>query len=428
MAIYGSYANGTITTSGTTWTNTANANSGNNGTFATLTNVTKSSTNYIQVQCGSGVSFDSTATISSVTAQIWNYVGATGIWTTYTAALYTSTGTIIGSAVALTQSTTTTNNQTVTFATKPTVAQLNAGVYVRITAARGNTTTSATVNVDAVYLTVNYLAPPVLNAGSDATIALGDTWTGTGAQTGGNTLTSQSWTVAAGPANVGLVLSTTASASYSPTVGGTYTLRYSATNADGTGTDDLVLTVSAPTPIPFSTGFETDFGGFDYSGGTLQRTTGAFHTGSNSVYWYAQVAGPTPLVAKQTFGGLSVGVTYTVAIWVRTDAAAETASLGVTGMSSVSQAESTTWAQLIYQFVATSTKHEVYFSHSTVNAGGGYFDDFSIAAATATPTGDVKVGTGATFAAKPVKYWNNTAWVVKPVKYEKAGAYTATPY
>src|SRR5207253_8423337 len=61
-----------------------------------------------------------------------------------------------------------------------------------------------------------------------------------------NTPTSRAWTVVSGPTGVGSTIGTAAALSFTPSTAGTYTLRYSATNSAGTGTDDVVLTVNPP--------------------------------------------------------------------------------------------------------------------------------------------------------------------------------------
>ena len=62
---------------------------------------------------------------------------------------------------------------------------------------------------------------------------------------GGSVITARAWTVATGPAEVGTTLSTAALLEWTPTTEGAYTLRYSATNAIGTDSDDLTITVGA---------------------------------------------------------------------------------------------------------------------------------------------------------------------------------------
>lgn len=87
---------------------------------------------------------------------------------------------------------------------------------------------------------------PTVGAGANATIDQYDTFSRTATEdNGGATITSRAWTVVSGPNQVGATLSTSATLNWAPTVGGTYVLRYSATNSQGTGTDDVTVTVNA---------------------------------------------------------------------------------------------------------------------------------------------------------------------------------------
>lgn len=93
-------------------------------------------------------------------------------------------------------------------------------------------------------------AAPTVDAGADASITLGGSFSRTATENNnGSTITSRAWTIQAGPAGVGTTISTAAAlSSWTPTTSGSYTLRYSATNALGTGTDDVAVTVNPPAP------------------------------------------------------------------------------------------------------------------------------------------------------------------------------------
>lgn len=87
---------------------------------------------------------------------------------------------------------------------------------------------------------------PTVGAGTDATIDQFGTFSRTATESAnGATITSRAWTVQSGPNQVGATLGTAAALSWSPTVGGSYVLRYSATNSVGTGTDDVSVTVNS---------------------------------------------------------------------------------------------------------------------------------------------------------------------------------------
>jgi len=94
-------------------------------------------------------------------------------------------------------------------------------------------------------------AAPVVNAGADASYTFGSgggTFTRTATESGGG-VSSRQWTIQSGPAGAGTVIGTAAALSWSPTAAGVYVLRYSATNAFGTGTDDVTVTVVGAVPV-----------------------------------------------------------------------------------------------------------------------------------------------------------------------------------
>lgn len=96
---------------------------------------------------------------------------------------------------------------------------------------------------DAVLLTA-----PTVNAGLDAEHIVATEFTRTATENdNGGAITSREWTIQAGPAGVGTTIGTAAALSWTPTVEGAYTLRYSATNSAGTGTDDVIVT-AVPRP------------------------------------------------------------------------------------------------------------------------------------------------------------------------------------
>lgn len=87
---------------------------------------------------------------------------------------------------------------------------------------------------------------PTVGAGSDASHTVNTAFSRTATENAnGGTITSRAWTIQSGPAGVGTTIGTAAALSWTPTVTGTYTLRYTATNSAGSGFDDAVITVSA---------------------------------------------------------------------------------------------------------------------------------------------------------------------------------------
>jgi hypothetical protein len=90
-------------------------------------------------------------------------------------------------------------------------------------------------------------APPTVNAGSDATVQVGQTFQRTAIESGSG-ITSRAWTIVSGPAGAGTTIGTAAALSWTPAVVGDYVLRYSASNSSGTGTDDVTVQVTTEGP------------------------------------------------------------------------------------------------------------------------------------------------------------------------------------
>ena len=93
-------------------------------------------------------------------------------------------------------------------------------------------------------------AGPTVSGGADvAAHAAGTPLTRTAVENGnGSTITGRRWSIEAGsPAGVWTVIGTATTLQWTPTVPGTYNLRYQATNANGSTTDDVKVVVTAPT-------------------------------------------------------------------------------------------------------------------------------------------------------------------------------------
>jgi PKD repeat protein len=122
-----------------------------------------------------------------------------------------------------------------------------------------------------------------VNAGADATIALGATKTLAGTSTG----TTNAWTAVSFPYSTAPTIANATSATnatVTPTKPGIYTFRLTGTNADGTATDDMTLTVTGTTVTPVST---LNAGAFVVVGAaTIEEALG---DGSDATY----VEGPT---------------------------------------------------------------------------------------------------------------------------------------
>lgn len=103
----------------------------------------------------------------------------------------------------------------------------------------------------ASYATNEPVAPPTVNAGTDVGHTVNTEFGRTATEnSNGAAITARSWTIQAGPAGAGSTLSTTATVNWTPTVVGTYTLRYSATNSQGTSTDDVDIYVAEAVTNP----------------------------------------------------------------------------------------------------------------------------------------------------------------------------------
>jgi len=135
--------------------------------------------------------------------------------------------------------------------------RVSMGLAQRVVTATGAYSSTATMSgpggpaiIAPVGLVVAYqigAVAPVVNAGSDVSIALNGTFSRTAIEdNGGGLITSRAWVVQSGPASVGTTIGNTATLSWTPTVAGSYTLRYSATNAAGTSYNDVVVAIVAP--------------------------------------------------------------------------------------------------------------------------------------------------------------------------------------
>jgi hypothetical protein len=180
MATVASRGSSVVGTVLTTWASTANAFDGtvgtNPATYATWVNAARSTVGQITI---GGYTFSGVGpgeTINSVTAAIRHLETSTSVVSSVTVQLQTSTGTNIGSAVAVPARSTTAITHTLTLGT-PTAAQVNAGLRVLVSVTRSNSTTSTTFSLDYVDLTVDYT--PIAGVGSSSgTYAFAGTATG----------------------------------------------------------------------------------------------------------------------------------------------------------------------------------------------------------------------------------------------------------
>lgn len=121
------------------------------------------------------------------------------------------------------------------------------------------------------YVTYQSASLPTVGAGADATIDQYDEFVRTATEdAGGGTISARSWTVVSGPNQVGATIGTAATLNWAPTVGGSYVLRYSATNEVGTDTDDVTVTVNSMVfPLTATLFLAATPGGEKHASGTL---------------------------------------------------------------------------------------------------------------------------------------------------------------
>jgi hypothetical protein len=174
------------------WTTPNNATGANNSTFALWTSASSGATATLEL---SGMDFttlitNSDFTIGTVSATIWSFETSITNITAASAQLF-SGATAIGSAVSLTLSATSTNSQSINFPTAPTYAQIN-DLRVRITFTHAANVTSASGEIDAVSLQVNFTYTDTLPESLALTeaVATSQAWLRAPAETEGLTETA----------------------------------------------------------------------------------------------------------------------------------------------------------------------------------------------------------------------------------------------
>lgn len=157
---------------------------------------------------------------------------------------------------------------------------------------------------------------PVVSAGAAAGGPINTAFSRTATETlNGATATSRAWTILSGPTGVGTTIGTAAALSWTPTVAGDYTLRYTLTSSVGTSTSDVVYTASAGayvagvTVLGNTTAVATMTGAAPAgtAAGDLLIAMFSFGTNSNTVTGTQQAAGYTNIQSTQLTGGNSYG-------------------------------------------------------------------------------------------------------------------------
>jgi hypothetical protein len=109
----------------------------------------------------------------------------------------------------------------------------------------------AGIGTDDLAIHVDPAPIPIIDLGSDGSVLQYSTFTRTAIETGGGDIFYREWVIESGPAGVGTILDNDVNLSWTPTVAGSYVLRYNADNPRGRGTNTLTVTVDVlPVPIP----------------------------------------------------------------------------------------------------------------------------------------------------------------------------------
>lgn len=124
------------------------------------------------------------------------------------------------------------------------------GVTTTTSAVLGSVTGTGTTGVgERLAFAVNATSPgPSVNAGADATLVINTQFSRTATESSLTSVTARNWEIVSGPSGAVSSIGTAAALTWTPSVTGTYTLRYSATHSAGTSTDDVDVTVTNPRP------------------------------------------------------------------------------------------------------------------------------------------------------------------------------------
>lgn len=223
------------TSSGSTWSTTANAVDGaygaTNNTYATFTSLVASATGYIEVNFGTQLSSTIPANATGISVSVTIRHLETNVTTMPTIRYQPYDGaTAIGSVASGTANTANHANSA-TFT--PTVAQIRSATFkVRVTCTRNASTTAGNFSLDNVDILVTYTTTPVTAFTKDkTTVEEGGSVTFTDTSTG-DAATNWNWNFGAGATPAGSAAKGPHTVRYdSP---GTSTVTHSATNASGT--------------------------------------------------------------------------------------------------------------------------------------------------------------------------------------------------
>jgi hypothetical protein len=168
---------------------------------------------------------------------------------------------------------------------------------------------------------VTVSGPPIANAGTTPVpLELGQTFSRTAApDANGGTISARSWVILSGPTGSNIPLTTADAVLWTPTVIGTYVLRYSVTTELGTTTDDVTVTVT-PQTFPLDL---TLVGSSAWSTGAASSTSIALPSGlqeKDRCYLF--------VVSKPTSGSVNTPLNWTPAGVVNSNAGTAGAGTG----------------------------------------------------------------------------------------------------
>lgn len=146
-------------------------------------------------------------------------------------------------------------------------------------------------------------------------------------------------------------------------------------NSAVTGTSNLVT----------NPGFETNTTGWSSGGiGTFTRVTAQHNTGVAAGQMVNAASSPLSVPSANNYGwelyavsGLTPGATYTVSLWVKGNAGAETVKASTLSSAVSTLTLTTGWQQISFTFVAGFTTDQIYVWSTTASATW-FLDDVSI--------------------------------------------------
>jgi hypothetical protein len=147
----------------------------------------------------------------------------------------------------------------------------------------------------------------------------------------------------------------------------------------------LTSVATSVTNLIANPGFETDTSGWSSGGiGTFTRVTTQHQSGIAAGQMVNAASSPLSVPVANTYGwelynisGLTVGVTYTVSVWLKGNAGSESVQVKTLGANAVTTSLTTSWQKVTFTFVATATTDQFYV-YSTTASATWFIDDLSV--------------------------------------------------